>query len=84
MNKPELIVAIQNSTGASKATISDILDAQASVAAATLAQGETVIISGIAKLTPKDRPARMGRNPSTGATVEIPAKRVVTAKVLKA
>jgi DNA-binding protein HU-beta len=41
-------------------------------------------IPGIGKLVLVDRKARMGRNPATGETIQIPAKKVVKFKVAKA
>lgn len=41
-------------------------------------------IPGIGKLVLVDREARMGRNPATGETIQIPAKKVVKFKVAKA
>ena len=42
------------------------------------------VIPGIGKLMLVQRKARQGRNPSTGATIQIPAKRVVKFRVAKA
>ena len=41
-------------------------------------------LPGIGKLVLVNRKARMGRNPATGATIKIPAKRVVKFRVAKA
>ena len=41
------------------------------------------VLPGIAKLVVQQREGRMGRNPATGATVEIPAKQVVKARIAK-
>ena len=41
-------------------------------------------IPGLGKLVLVNRKARMGRNPATGATIKIPAKRVVKFRVAKA
>jgi len=40
-------------------------------------------IPGLGKLVVRDRKARMGRNPATGATIQIPAKRVLKFRVAK-
>jgi DNA-binding protein HU-beta len=42
-----------------------------------LLSGEEVTIPGVGKLKVQVRPARAGRNPATGAAIEIPSKRVV-------
>ena len=40
-------------------------------------------LPGIAKLVLQKREARMGRNPATGAAIQIPAKQVVKARIAK-
>ena len=50
----------------------------------TVSTGEDVAISGFAKFRRIDRPARMARNPATGETVKVAAKRVVRITPLKA
>ena len=45
---------------------------------------DTFTLPGIGKLVLKNRAARMGRNPKTGETISIPAKRVVKFRVAKA
>jgi|ERR1022692_446087 DNA-binding protein HU-beta len=44
----------------------------------------TFTLPGLGKLKLKNRAARVGRNPATGATIQIPAKRVVKFQVAKA
>jgi len=51
---------------------------------ATVSTGEDVAISGFAKFRRIDRPARMARNPATGETVKVAAKRVARITPLKA
>jgi len=48
-----------------------------------LRSGERVRINGLGILEVKDRPARMGRNPATGETVQIAASRKVAFRVAK-
>jgi DNA-binding protein HU-beta len=50
----------------------------------TVATGEDVAISGFAKFRRVDRKARMGRNPATGETIRIAAKRQAKITPLKA
>ena len=52
------------------------------VEAELLANGEFTL-PGVGRLTVKDKPARTGRNPATGETIEIAAKRVVKARAAK-
>ena len=44
----------------------------------------TFTLPGIGKLVLVNRKARIGRNPATGAQIQIPAKRVVKFRVAKA
>ena len=48
-----------------------------------MAKGEIVNLSGFAKFAKIKRPARMGRNPATGATIKIAAKTVAKITALK-
>ena len=45
---------------------------------AELAQGNSVSLTGFGVLTVKERAARQGRNPATGLSITIPAKRAIT------
>jgi DNA-binding protein HU-beta len=45
---------------------------------------DTFTLPGLGKLVLVDRKARVGRNPATGAAIQIPAKRVVKFRVAKA
>lgn len=85
MTKAELIEAIAADTeDQTKASIAAVLDAQARAVGVGLKNGHAVTIPGLVILKPKDRAARTGRNPKTGASVDIPAKTVVTLKAVKA
>ena len=84
MTKDDLIKAIAEKTSRPKLEIGLVLDGLRSAAAEALQQGDAVTIPDMVKLAPKDRAARTGRNPATGAVVAIPAKTVVSAKVVPA
>ncbi|MCV9938281.1 HU family DNA-binding protein [Boseaceae bacterium BT-24-1] len=83
MTKNELIAAIAEETGKTKADVSAILTSLAGVAAKTLKAGDDITLAGIGKLAAAKREARQARNPSTGATIEVAAKTVVKFKVAK-
>ena len=79
MNQKELIDAIaaySSNTGVSKVSIKWMLEVQAKVVAREMQKGEgaEVILPYIGKISVKQSPARIGRNPATGAEVQIPAK----------
>lgn len=82
MTKSELIASLADKCSITKQSAELALDALATIVSHELALGETVTIPGLVKLAPKERAARTGRNPSTGAAVDIPAKTVVSAKVM--
>jgi DNA-binding protein HU-beta len=66
-------------------TKSEIADAIAQKTNTTKKVAEdTFTIPGIGKLVLMDRTARVGRNPATGAEIQIPARKVVKFRVAKA
>lgn len=81
MTKTQVVASLAEKTGLTKAQISTVLDEQAALAYAE-AKNEFVI-PGIGKLALVHRPARMGRNPATGESIQIPAKTVVKFKIAK-
>ena len=83
MTKNELIAAIAEQTGKTKTDVSAVLASLANVAAKSLKGGSDLTVGGIGKLSAAKREAREARNPSTGATIKVPAKTVVKFKVAK-
>lgn len=83
MTKAELIAAISDDTEMHASVIDKVLDGLARTTAKRLGEGGEVTIPGLVKLGTKARAARKGRNPGTGETIDIPAKTVVSTKVLK-
>ena len=85
--KKELIEAIAERTQQSKKGTEVFLDALSDGLRETLAQGREVVLPGLGKFTVKEKPARTGRNPATGETIQIAARKAPTfsaAKALKA
>jgi DNA-binding protein HU-beta len=62
----------------------EVLDELAALAAAETKKIGAFTLPGVGKLVKAKRKARMGRNPATGATIKIPAKTVVKARLSKA
>lgn len=86
MNQAELIGSIANETGMSKKDVEVVLKTSGDTVQAALKNGHEVTLPGIGKLTVKTSAARKGRNPATGAEIDIPAKQkphFSAAKVLK-
>lgn len=84
LTKAELIANIAAMSGVSKSTVSEVLDTFAQEVKQQLADGSEITIPGIGKLAPVAKPARVGRNPATGAEVQIAAKTTVKFTALKA
>ena len=83
--KKDLVEAVANSADAtSKAAVADIVDATLDGITAMLVGGEKLSLPGFGTFSLVDRQAREGRNPATGATIQIAAKRVVKFKPAKA
>ena len=72
MNKSELIDAIAASADIPKAAAGRALDAVIESVTGALKAGDSVVLVGFGTFSVTDRPARTGRNPQTGKTLEIP------------
>jgi DNA-binding protein HU-beta len=84
MNKPDLIAAAAEKSGVSKKDTERVLNAAIDTIVATLAKGEKVQLSGFGTFEVKEREARIGRNPRTKETIDIPATWVPSFKPSKA
>lgn len=73
MNKTDLIDFIAEAAEISKASAGKALDAVVEGVTQTLTKGDAVTILGFGTFGVKKRAARTGRNPRTGAQIEIPA-----------
>ena len=84
MNKTELIDAIAAAADLPKASAGRALDAVVDSITETLAKGDQVSLVGFGTFAVKHRAAREGRNPQTGATIQIKASNVPGFKAGKA
>ena len=84
MNKTELVAAVAEKTGLSKKDSEKAVNAAFDSITEALAAGEKVQLVGFGAFEVKERNARVGRNPKTKETIEIPASRVASFKVGKA
>lgn len=84
MNKTELVAIAAENTGLTKKDTERVLNAAIDAITAALVKGEKVQLSGFGTFETKERDARVGRNPHTKQTIEIPATRVPTFKASKA
>lgn len=84
MNKTELVAAIAQDAGLTKAAAAKAVDSLVSVVTDALVKDETVTLIGFGTFSTAKRAARTGRNPRTGAEIKIKAKQVPTFKAGKA
>ena len=84
MNKSELIDAIAESADLSKAAAGRALDATVEAITGALKSDDSVSLVGFGTFSVKDRAARTGRNPQTGAPIEISAAKIPSFKAGKA
>jgi len=82
MSKTALIRHLAEKNDMTRAQVSDFLESLAATAYKESKNGFT--LPGLGKLVLKHRKARMGRNPATGETIHIKAKKVVKFRVAKA
>jgi DNA-binding protein HU-beta len=80
MNKQDLVDAVVAKTGASKASTSAAIDAFIG----TVTRGDTVQLVGFGSSSTGSRAVRVGRNPATGAEIQIPAAKTVKFTAAKA
>ncbi|MBT2246255.1 HU family DNA-binding protein [Sphingobium sp. BHU LFT2] len=84
MNNSDIADRIAAATGSTKADAKKIVDLVFTAIAEGAAKGEEISLNGFGKFKVKDSPAREGRNPSTGATIQIAAAKKLTFTPAKA
>lgn len=84
MTKSQLSSHIADKAGITKKAANDIIDELADVAYKETKKNGQFTLPGVGKLVLDRRKARTGRNPATGETIKIPAKKVVKFRVAKA
>ena len=80
MNKAGLVTKIAEKTDLTKKQVEAVLNAFADSVVETLKEGDKVQMMGFGVFEVKERAARVGRKPSTGEAIEIPAKKIPTFK----
>lgn len=83
MNKADLIDAMAKKANLTKADAGRALDAMTGAVAKALKKGDSVSLVGFGTFSVKNRAARMGRNPATGATIRIKASKTPAFKAGK-
>ena len=82
MTKAQIVKELADKVGLSKRQTTDAIEALTNLAYREAKNGFT--LPGIGKLVVVNRKARTGRNPKTGETIQIPAKRALKFRVAKA
>ncbi|MGL4908299.1 MAG: HU family DNA-binding protein [Bacteroidales bacterium] len=80
MNKAELIDAMAEKANLTKVAAKSALDAFTEVVTDSLKKGDKISLVGFGTFSVSERSARTGRNPRTGATIKIAAKKVAKFK----
>ncbi len=76
--KSDLVSAVASSASITKAQASSAVEALFDTISLSLTKGEDVTLIGFGSFKVSQRQAREGRNPRTGETIKIPAKKSVT------
>lgn len=84
MNKTELAKAVAATAEVSIAEATKIVNATLDVITETLKSGEEIVLTGFGSYKVVERPARTGRNPQTGESVQIAASKAPVFKAGKA
>ena len=84
MTQTQLVKSLAESNEVSNKQMKEILEKLAATAIAEVKKNGVFVLPGIGRLVRQDRKARTGRNPATGETIKIPAKKVVKFRVAKA
>ena len=83
LSKQDVINSVADATGLTKKEAGDAVDAVVNTIKNALAEGNSVGLIGFGSFEVKNRAARTGRNPQTGAELDIPAKNVPAFKAGK-
>ena len=84
MTQTQIIQTLADKVEVSKKTAKSMVEHLAQTAISEVKKNGVFVLPGIGRLVRVDRKARMGRNPATGETIKIAAKKVVKFRVAKA
>src|SRR6476620_11209887 len=78
MTKADIVEALYEKVGFSKKEAADLVELVFDSLKTTLANGQKIKISGFGNFVVREKRSRVGRNPQTGESIEITARRVLT------
>jgi DNA-binding protein HU-beta len=84
MTQTQLVRSLAEGCEVNNKTARGFLDSLATMAIAEVKKNGVFVLPGIGRLVRVDRKARTGRNPATGESIKIPAKKVVKFRIAKA
>ncbi len=84
MNKADLVNKVHDVLDCTKADAERAVEAIIDEITGALKKGDEVSVAGLGIFSAKMRPARTGRNPRTGESIEVPAMRVPKFRAAKA
>jgi nucleoid DNA-binding protein len=83
LNTTELVDAIAEANDLSKAKAKEVINSIFSQIVEAAKRGDDVVVNGFGRFAVKERSAREGRNPATGAPLQIPASKSLAFKMSK-
>ncbi len=78
MTKADIVDSLHEKVGVSKKDAADLVELVFDTLKASIAEGSKIKISGFGNFVVRSKRARVGRNPQTGQSIEISARRVLT------
>lgn len=84
MNKADLANKVHDILGGTKVQAEQVVEMIIDTIVDTLKKGEEVSVAGLGIFSTKMRPARQGRNPRTGESIQVPAMRTPKFRAAKA
>ncbi len=84
MTQTQLVRTLAENCEVNNKTARQMLDCLSSLAVSEVKKNGMFVLPGLGRLVRVERKARIGRNPATGESIKIPAKKVVKFRVAKA
>lgn len=84
MNKADLAQKVQDVLGGTKTQAEEVVETIIDAIVGSLKKGDEVSVAGLGIFSTKMRPARQGRNPRTGESIQVPAMRTPKFRPAKA
>jgi len=84
MTQTQILQSLAGKCDITKKAAGSLMTTLAETAVSEVKKNGLFVLPGIGRLVRVERKARMGRNPATGETIKIPAKKVVKFRVAKA